>query len=380
MKGLTHFISGIAAATFIPVVVRMSISSRMDVDGAASSLILVLAGMFGIMPDTLDFKFGQFFSKAEFVVDPDPINPDPQKMADMFAQAVDKAVESRKEVKIQFFPIQLGANRWRQYCLKFEEKKFYIQINEIVSTSQIPVPQTAPKTNRVGTAVLSRRLKPVSDSSDWLNSMIRRLRKMIKKEEKIKTVVKPSTIDILSSTMFGLELQSDGEIYFNWLPWHRTWSHSYILGAILAIPIAVIALAMGLSPWWLYPAVAFIGFATHITEDMTGHIGGSLLWPFLKPRTEGLELFKASDPSTNFSVIFTSFVLIIWNLDRFTTKHITGAADSAWTSPVFLILFLVFPLAFYFTVIRLIKKRIKKSKEIVFTEDEPDGQGDAVID
>ena len=59
MKGLTHFISGVAAASLIPQVLRMSISSRMDVEGAASSLILVLAGMYGILPDTMILVNGQ---------------------------------------------------------------------------------------------------------------------------------------------------------------------------------------------------------------------------------------------------------------------------------------------------------------------------------
>ncbi|MFC2061015.1 metal-dependent hydrolase [Elusimicrobiota bacterium] len=380
MKGLTHFMSGIAASTFISQAVRMSISSRMDVEGAASSMILVLAGMYGIMPDTLDFKFGQFLELPDFVVDPDPVDPDPQSMAETFAKAVDKAAETGKEVRIQFFPTQLGANRWRQYCIIFEESKVTIQFNEIVSTSQIPIPGTAPKKNRVGAAEFTHKLKPTTDDLDWLNKLIRFLRRKIKGADKPKTVVKPSTIDILSSTMFGLELQDDGKIFFNWLPWHRTWSHSYVFGAMLTIPVFLITFLLKLPYWWLYGTVAFVGFATHITEDMTGHIGGSLLWPLLKPRTEGLELFKASDPRTNFSIIYTSVVLIIWNLDRFTTQYITGGDGSPLPGWLFLMLFLVFPLIIYFSIIAYIKTGMQQKKEELLSEEEPDGAGDAIID
>ncbi len=360
MKGITHFVSAIAASTFIPQVVRMSISSRIDIEGAASSMIMVLAGIYGIMPDTLDFKFGQYFVIPDYIVDPDPLNPDPQAMADTFAEAVKKAAETGKNIKIQFFPTQLGANRWRQYCIIFEEKKVHIQFNEIVSTSQIPIINSAPEGNRTGTAEFNYKLKPVSNDIDWLNRLVRFIRHTIKKKNPVKSLVKPSTIDILSSTMFALKLEDDGEIYFDWLPWHRTWSHSYVFGLILTVPIFLMTYFFNLKYWWLYGTVAFIGFAVHITEDMTGHIGGSLLWPLLKPRTEGLELFKASNPSTNFSIIYTAFVLIIWNIDRFTTQYLTGGHSSLMEHWFFLLIALVIPLIIYFSIISYIKSRIKK--------------------
>jgi hypothetical protein len=378
MKGLTHFISGVAAATFIPQVVRMSISSRMDVEGAASSLILVLAGMYGILPDTMDVKFGQFFENPDFIVDPDPLNPDPQNMAEAFAAAVEKAGETGEEVRIQFYPTQLSANTWRQYCIIFEEDRVCIQLNEIVSTSQIPFLGTAPEGKRVGTSNLKYKMKPRTDDIDWLNKFVRWSRQKIKGPDKQSTLVKPSTVDILSSTMFGLKMEKDGLIYFNWLPWHRTWSHSYVLGALLTLPVFLITYVLGLPFWWLYGLVAFIGFATHITEDMTGHIGGSLLWPLLRPRTEGLEIVKASNPATNFSVIYTAFILAIWNLDRFTTQYITGGVESQWSSWAFLLLFLVLPLIIYFNVLKYIRKNLEKQKQVIV--EDPDGKGDAVTD
>ncbi len=384
MKGLTHFVSGVAAATFIPQVVRMSAAGRLDIPGAASSFIIVLAGMYGIMPDTLDFKVGQFFDEPDIVVDPDPLNPNPKEMAQKFAEAVSRSAQEGRMIKIQYMPIQLGANRWRQYLIIFGEKEVSVQINEVVSTSQIPYPGTSPDPEkRSATVTLSHRIKPTSCDTDWLNKLVRKIRKTIKGGEKKKKTVKPSTIDILSGTTFGLKMESDGDIYFDWLPWHRTWSHSYILGLMLAAPWALIAYLLKLDMWWMYGLVAFLGFAVHITEDMTGHIGGSLLWPILKPRTEGFEMFKASDPRTNFSIIYAGFILIVFNLDRFTSNLLTGGPESFWSWWFFLLVFLVLPLAVYFKIIARISDGIKKREAgLKFTreEEEPDGTGDPVID
>ncbi len=384
MKGLTHFISGVAAATFIPEAVRMSAAGRMDIAGASSSFILVLAGLYGIMPDTLDFKVGQFFDRVDITVDPDPLDPDPREMAEKFVQAVKMAGEKGGTVKIQYMPIQLGANRWRQYLILFKEKEVSVQINEEVSTSQIPFPGTAPPAwKRSATLPLPYSIKPVSLDTDWLNRLVRKLRKIIKRgKEKEKTTVKPSTIDILSGTTFGLKKESDGKLYFDWLPWHRTWSHSYILGLMLSAPWGIGAWLAGIERWWLYGAVPFLGFAVHITQDMTGHIGGSLLWPFLKPRTEGFEMFSASDPRTNFSVIYAAFILIIFNLDRFTAGLLTSGPEAVWDWWSFLAIFLVIPLALYFKIVSGIKKGLKKSSLLSLPqeEEEPDGVGDPVTD
>jgi len=381
LKGMTHFVSGVAAATFIPQVVRISTSARFAVEGAAGSFIIVLAGIFGMLPDTLDFKFNQFFQKPLFKVDPEPSSPDPAEIAAQFARAVNEAGRTGKEVRIQFFPIQLSGNEWRQYCIFFDKKSVSVQVNEIVSTSQIPVPGTAPPADkRSATAEFDYELKPRSEKVDWLNSSVRLLRRLIKGPDKPGKKIPPTTVDILSSTMFGLEKEPDGRVYFNWLPWHRTWTHSYLLGLILSVPVFLGAYLLGVENWSLYGGVAFLGFAVHLTEDMTGHIGGSILWPLMRQRTEGLELFKASDPRTNFSVIYAAFILIIFNIDRFSTQLITGAPESAISWQLFLLLFLALPLLIYFSVMKKIIAAVRKESEGEPEPEEPDGTGDPLID
>lgn len=384
MKGLTHFVSGIAASTFIPEVVRMSATSRLDGISSGNSFIICLAGLYGVLPDTMDFKMGRFFSIADYEIDPDPRDPDPQKMADTLGRAIEEADQTGEEIKVQFFPIQLGANRWRQYVIIYEEDAVAIQLNEIVSTSQLPIPGTEPEGERVGRYKFENTtLKGRSDDLDWLNRGIRWLREKFKGKKEGRGGLKPSTIDILSGTQFAFEKESDGRVYQNWLPWHRTWSHSYVLGAILSIPAFVIPYLLQLNNWWLYGIVSFLGFAVHITEDMTGHIGGSLLWPLLKARTEGFEMFRASDPRTNTTIIYSAVVLIIWNLDRFTTNLIPMLGKSYFGflpgDVIFLFFFLVLPVTAYLMLIAEVKKRIKKGKGHEAMDD-PDGTGEPVVD
>ena len=287
MKGLTHFLSGIALGSFIPAAVRMANST------ADNSLILALGGLFGIMPDTLDFKVGQFFSGADYDVDADPNNLNPQRMAEQIGKAIDDAWETGRYVKIQLYPIRLSVDLWRQYVVKFdgEHNEVVVVINEIVNTSQTPYLGSAPKTNRVGRCRVKGKI--------------------------LETHGKPSVVDIMSGPQFGFK-KKGGMVDVEFLPWHRTWSHSFVLGFILSAVVWLIAsLVAGWDKGWLYGLVAFLGYAIHITEDLTGHMGGSLLWPFQKDRTNGLCLFKASNPHANFTVDYIAVTLLLFNLNRF---------------------------------------------------------------
>lgn len=51
MKGIAHFITGVAIATLFPEVVGRA---------AEGSLLPVLGGIAGLLPDTLDFKFVRY--------------------------------------------------------------------------------------------------------------------------------------------------------------------------------------------------------------------------------------------------------------------------------------------------------------------------------
>ena len=63
MKGTSHFITGVALATFFPQAVQA---------GAQGSLLLMLGGISGILPDTLDFKFARHFERYDLEIGPGP--------------------------------------------------------------------------------------------------------------------------------------------------------------------------------------------------------------------------------------------------------------------------------------------------------------------
>ena len=328
MKGLTHFMSGAALASFFYPAVHMA---QRD---TSASFILVLGGFFGIMPDTLDFKMGQFFSKADYDIDPDPNNPDPQMMAEALGKAMEDAAESGRYVKAQFYPLRLGADLWRQYVIKFDgtNNEVVIVINDIVTTSQVPYMGSAPKENRVGRYKLKCKL--------------------------LETHGRPSVVDIMSGPQFGFKKNKEGEVEVEFLPWHRTWSHSYVLGLFLSIPIWLIAsLIGGWNIGWLYGLIAFLGFGIHLTEDLTGHMGGALLWPLIKPRCNGLSLFKASNPHANFSIDYTAAIIILFNLNRF-------AGEPVFTLNAFqyFLVAWVLPMGLYAAIVKIFGEKKKKQK------------------
>lgn len=324
MKGLTHFWSGVTIGTFFAPAVATAAMTKSGNPDAAASFILTLGGIFGILPDFFDFKLGRFFAKEDLRVRFDPYNPDAADMARQIGEALDQAVETGKYLKIQYNPMRVGSSLWRQYVVNYDHEKHEVAvvINEIVNTSQVPFPGTEPPPEkRIG---------------------IYKLRKA-----KFLGKCKPSGVDILSGPMMGYEpVQDNGEtrIAVEFLPWHRTWSHSYVLGAALAALVGLLAWGLSWPHPWLYFLVAFLGFGIHITEDLTGHMGGSLLWPFKQKRYDGFCMFKASDPRSNFTVDYICLVLVIFNLDRYTFPD-APKIQFAWYSYFFL--FGVLPMLAY---------------------------------
>ncbi len=277
MKGIAHFITGVAIATFFPQVVEQ---------GAQGGLLPVLGGIGGILPDTLDFKFARYFERYDDEIDPDAHNPDPHEIAERVAQAMRRAYESGRSRNIMLHTIRLGADLWRQYSIRFlpEESAVVVRIGPLVNTGQVPYPGSEPQEKaeaRVEVGV------PMVHTYDAENK-----------------------IDIFSGPSFRFERRGD-KLYVHFLDWHRRWSH--------ALTIALLAGGLvGLLAWNLWAGLIFgLGFAGHILEDQLGHMGSNLFWPFTKQRIPGLHLLRSGDAIPNFLTVWTSLALILWNLDRF---------------------------------------------------------------
>lgn len=293
MKGLTHFLSGVAIASFFPQAVHMA---RDDL-----SLILVLGGVMGILPDTLDFKLARFFEDADVEIDPDPYHPDTQAMAQAVAAAVDRAHETGQATSVQFHTVKLGADLWRQYTVSFDTGagEVVIRMGPVVTTSQVPFPDSEMDVP----AGRARTRVPM-----------------------IQTYDAETPVDIFAGPSFEFAPSGDAvEIVF--LPWHRRWSHSFTLSALLGAvafllgaalawpgnPDPLVALGFGA----LCGLIAGLASLTHVLEDQLGHMGSNLFYPFTRQRTPGLKLVRSGDAVPNFLTVWTSLVVTLFNLDRF---------------------------------------------------------------
>ena len=66
MKGLTHFMTGVCVATFFPLVM----TAAYDPDLILLTLLIPLGGLFGYLPDFLDFKFSRYVEREDFIANP----------------------------------------------------------------------------------------------------------------------------------------------------------------------------------------------------------------------------------------------------------------------------------------------------------------------
>ncbi len=268
------------------------------------SFILCLGGIFGIMPDTLDFKFARYFHKSDFEIRPDPDNLDARVIAEEVAKAIKKAIAEGRGT-VQLHTMQLASNRWRSYTLGFDSatSEVVVDIGPEVDTGQMPFEGTELK----DPARASARVKVDCEFFQQFD--------------------KKSQIAIMTGPCFEFVKRETGKVEIVFLPWHRTWSHSFTLGLLIAMIVGLFTwftVPEGANPelysiprWLLYPLIILFGSMVHIIEDSTGFMGNNLFYPFTKDRTNGLGLMSAAEAIPNFLFVWSSIVAILYNLDRF---------------------------------------------------------------
>jgi len=334
MKGLTHFVVGAAVATCFPQAVELTIMHQ--------SLILALGGVFGILPDTLDFKGAMFIEENDYIIDPatkeflkDPMNmnsTDPQRVAAKMAQAIDEAWDTGREIRLQLHTVQVAGDLWRHYEVFYDtvNNEVVAELGPTVTMSQVPtefpgIPQNFKEEGRAKT-----------------------------KCNILQTQNRPSRVDIFNGPSFGYMKKGDEGVEIIFLPWHRQWSHSPILGIIFG--------ALG----WIflgkiYGLVIGLGFISHILFDLTGFMGANLFWPIKQRRTTGGQFLKASNPIANFLVIAFSGILVLWNLNKFSPKptfhlHVWPYFGYFFLLPAFLLMTTTRILEMKGTVIEIFKR------------------------
>lgn len=277
MKGIVHFMTGVAAASCFPEAVRAG--------AEGNPLYFVLGGLFGLLPDTLDFKFSRFFYRHDIQVVPDPNRPDPRMIADAVAEAVNRAHETGKPVEIKLNTVRLGADEWQQYEVKFDVLKKLVKVTygPVVDTSSSPLRRKR------------RRQAEGSSASASLSCDVKL------------DYMATTTIDSFEGPMFRVVPLKDGRVTPIFIPWHRRWSHSLITCLLLGLGGAVV-----LGP--LAGLVILAAVLAHILVDQLGFMGSALLYPFLPRRNEGLKLVHSSEGLANFGAVWFCALLVFWNL------------------------------------------------------------------
>ncbi len=285
MKGFSHFMSGVAVASFGPWAIEAALNGN--------PIYFILGGACGILPDTLDFKFYRFFYEHDVYVTPDPGNLDPQYVADEIARAVAMAADEKRYIRLKLVSVRLGADFWQQYMVNFDNDNMEVTVKfgPVVNTGQAPVEGTAERYPTVGRAKLKAKV--------------------------IQTYDADLKVDIFDGPTVGLAPREDGDFDLEFLPWHREWSHALTVGIFLGILWALITVFIG---GW---SMAWQGFVTiaacygiHVIEDQMGHMGSNLFYPFSKNRTPGLHWMHSGDGLPNFLTVWISCILIFWNLYR----------------------------------------------------------------
>lgn len=287
MKGFSHFVGGLAVASFFPAAV----------EAAAKGVpwYFVIGGVAALLPDTVDFKFLRFFFRHDHETDPGDIVPNPAPLAGLLARAVKDAADSGKSVAVKLNTLPLEGHAWQQYSVRFDPANRSVSavIGPIVSTSQRPIRQTS-ATGASATVKTEVQAYPSYTAT--------------------------TTVDILDGPVLAMIPQPDGRVKVDFIPWHRSRSHSLVVGLLPG-------LLAGAAWNPIAGAVALTAFGSHILIDQLGFMGSNLWYPFTRQRTRGLQWIRSMDPFANVTMVWISLILILWNLSK------TAGPDLAYSLP-----------------------------------------------
>ncbi len=373
MRGLTHYLSGLAAATFFkPLVAAVS----------QGNLAILIPAVYAYLPDFLDFKVWKFFEKWDFHVDPAPqepgLNRSPRtvKVSDLapeeryrFYRLEGRASSVEDTGEELGFTLSDETGSIRVLAIREDREAFleatggigegdevavsgyldYLQGEPVFIVADAPHPMYIAE--RVAAAidyayehgearVKVENIRMIGDTYrrflidlDGDNQVVRvvmgppialggmpletrlipehrRYAEVRTKHRFVKKYPKPTMIGGFSGTSIGFRREGD-LVEEVFLPWHREWSHSFTVGAFLAALLYLAATALGSSLAAPLALASMLGYWAHIVEDQLGYMGSNLFYPFTKKRTPGLRLGESGSPLLNFStaLLMTGFML-----------------------------------------------------------------------
>ncbi len=285
MKGISHFLSGVALATFFPEVVAWA---------REGALLPALAGIAALLPDTLDFRFVQFWQRFDVEIDPAGYSLDgaAEAVVERLAAALRDAYETQQPRRVIAHTLRLGSDLWRRYTLRLEPEAgtVAVRMGPLVNTGQLAYPGTT-----------------LPDAEWAVRHLEIPLRHSYSREY---------NVDIFSGPTFLLVPEGDG-LRIEFLDWHHRWTHSLLLALALGVCAGALCGAVWGQSMGLWSGLmTWLGFTVHVLEDQLGHMGSSLWWPLSRARVPGVGALHANDAAPNFLAVWTSLAVILLNLDR----------------------------------------------------------------
>lgn len=340
MKGLTHFLMGVMIVSFI--------GSAMQGVVLETSLILMMGAFFGLLPDTMDFKFNRYIETHHKVVDPHPDEFDPQEIAEATAEEIDKAAEldPGDERKITYHTMKVGPDLWQSYAPFFDTRKKEVRVRKgpKSDTGQNMIAGTEPSEDEkiVGKASFD------ADLEDPFG--------------------RPTDVASFSGPSYGFRKREDEKVEVIFLPWHRRNGHSVTMGAFFAAIVYLLFsfFNIGSLPPYVYALATFSPWLVHVLLDQFGHMGNNLFWPFTRHRKSGGGLVSASDPYWNFFVDYSCIALVFFNMNRAAADWLTptnmgfSADVSIW---YYSLLVIVIPMAILGSLFLIWKAYFKEGSE-----------------
>lgn len=272
MKGIAHFAAGVAAASCFP--------GAVDAAAHGSSMLLLVGGLFGLLPDTLDFKLARYLSRHDVEIAPDPLDPDPALVCNALVEAIAHAKGAGRSVCVKLHTIRLSAEIWQSYVIRVDRREgcVSVRLGDKVNSGgeRIDVPLEAP----------ACKLRLPCDLVMDYGSRVE--------------------VGFLEGPTLLLEPHGD-YVRSSFIHWHREWSHSIVvaLGAGLVVALSLGVLAGG---------IAFLAMSLHALMDQAGFMGGNLFFPFSRERKSGAKITTSGNPVWNFAAVWLSVVIVFWNL------------------------------------------------------------------
>ncbi len=318
MKGLTHFMTGVCVATFFPMVM----AAAYDPDLILLTLLIPIGGIFGYLPDFLDFKFSRYVEKADYVVTPGFKDLDPWRVAETIAKCINEAYKTKKVIRLKLQTIKMPNGLWRRYSVLFrlKEREVEVKIGPLITTGLEVMHGTEPEEEKI--AIVKYKPNLYYSYEDVTN------------------------VDIWDGPTF--QFRREGEtVYADFIQWHRRWSHSLTIGIFFGLTFALFAglfyymNGIILSDYEILTIIGIVigGIWGHVIVDQLGWLGSNLFWPITGKRKTGLGLTRSMDPLANFVTTYILTLLIVWNMNRFAPSRVLP-----WTDIEFFLFFIVLPL------------------------------------